>query len=142
MAYSTVNAVHVTKGNQYVIATNGEGILFFNPTTQQVKQLKISNGMPSDIVQGILALDERNIWASTTKGLTQLFISDTDTIIKIFDQKDGLASTEFNYGSFAKLNDNIFAFGGIDGVSIFNPKKIKSQNDQPIVVFDEFKLFK
>ncbi|PTX62328.1 two component regulator with propeller domain [Kordia periserrulae] len=141
LAFATVNAVQFAEDNKYIVATNGEGILFYNPKNDQIQKLTVSSGMPSDIVQGILVMNDSTFWASTTKGLTQINISEKDTIINTFDKKDGLASTEFNYGSFAKLTENLFAFGGVDGVVLFNPAKIKGENYRPTVVLDEFKLF-
>lgn len=141
LAFSTINAVYCTKDNRYVLATNGEGLVFYNPKNGEIRKLSISSGMPSDIIQGIVAENDTNMWASTTKGLTQITISEKDTIINTYNKKDGLASTEFNYGSYAKLNKDVFAFGGVDGVVVFDPTKIQNENYRPTIVFDEIKLF-
>ncbi|WP_298511173.1 two-component regulator propeller domain-containing protein [uncultured Kordia sp.] len=141
LAFSTINAVYCTNDNRYILATNGEGLVFYNPKNKAIQKLSIQSGMPSDIIQGILATNDNNLWASTTKGLVQINISEKDTIINTFDKKDGLTSTEFNYGSFAKINTNEFAFGGVDGIVRFDPTKIKGENHRPIIVLEEFKLF-
>lgn len=140
LAYSTINSVHETNNRELILATNGEGLVFYNPKEHIIKKLKINSGMPSDIIQGIIVLKENNLWASTTKGLVNVKIEENDTIINIYDKKDGLASTEFNYGSYEKLNDNLIAFGGIDGVTRFNPEEIKNESYKPKLVFDSFKL--
>ena len=141
LAYSTINAVYQTKAGQLIIATNGEGLVFYNPKNNSIKKRTVKEGMPSDIVQGIVAQNDTNFWVSTTKGLVHIITKPTDTIINVFDKRDGLASTEYNYGSYAKLNDNLVAFGGVEGVTLFNPNKIKGQDYKPTLVFDEFKLF-
>lgn len=140
LAYSTINSVYETKNGNFVIGSNGDGLLFYNPKTQKIKKLAIASGMPSDIVQGIIALSDTDFWVSTTKGLAHVITTPKDTIINVFDKKDGLASTEFNYGSFKKLSDSLFAFGGVDGVTLFNPFEIKSQNYKPKIEFESFKI--
>ncbi|MDG5490084.1 ATP-binding protein [Psychroserpens sp. SPM9] len=140
LAYSTINTVYETQNGQLILATNGEGLVFYSPEDRTLKKLKIKSGMPSDIIQGIIVCNINNLWASTTKGLVNIKIEENDTIVNIYDKKDGLASTEFNYGSFKKLDDDLIAFGGIDGVTMFNPNTIKNESYKPRLVFDTFKL--
>ncbi len=141
LAYSTVNAVYETKNNELILATNGVGLVYYNLIDKKIRKLNRASGLASDIVQGVLVQGDSNIWVSTTKGLAHIITTEKDTIINIFDKKDGLASTEFNFGSFTELSNGLFAFGGVNGVSIFNPNQIKAQDYKPIIVFDEFKLF-
>ncbi|APY08242.1 hypothetical protein BWZ20_07980 [Winogradskyella sp. J14-2] len=140
LAYSTINAVLPTKQNTYILATNGEGLLFFNPKNKIIHKLKISSGMPSDIVQGIVQIGANNFWASTTNGLAHIITRKSDTLINVYDKKDGLASTEYNYGSFNKFDDGSIVFGGVDGLTFFNPFQLKKENYQPKLVFDFFKI--
>ncbi len=140
LAFTTINAVYETNDGGLILATNGEGLVFYDANKAEIKKLKISSGLPSDIVQGIIPINDTNLWASTTKGLVHIKIEEKDTIINIYDEKDGLASTEFNYGSFKKLDDSVLAFGGIDGVTLFNPETIKNESYTPKLVFDTFKV--
>ena len=141
LAYSTINSVQERKNGELILATNGEGLVFYNPKSKRIKKLSISSGMPSDIVQGVIFNSDSNLWASTTKGLANIKFNETDTIINVFDKQEGLASTEFNYGSYRKINDDLFTFGGVNGVTLFNPNDIKADDFEPVLVFDEFKLF-
>ena len=141
LAYSTINSVVETETGDLILGTNGEGVIFYNSKSKKVKKITINSGMPSDIVQGIIAVSANDIWASTTKGLVHIIVSAKDTLINVFDRKDGLASTEYNYGSYRKINNSLFAFGGVNGVTLFNPNKIKGNSFKPKLVFDTFKLF-
>ncbi|OBQ56680.1 response regulator [Tamlana sp. s12] len=141
LGYSTINSSYETQNGNLILATNGQGLVFYNSETNAVKKLTIDSGMPSDIVQGIVTTSDSTIWASTTKGLANININQKDTIINVFDSRDGLASTEFNYGSYNKLSDSLFAFGGVTGVTLFNPYSIKNDSYTPKLVFDSFKLF-
>jgi len=141
LAYSTLTAIDEIDSQKFALASNGAGLIFYDSKNEIIKKLNMSSGLPSDIIQGLVIQDNNNIWASTTRGLAHIITTATDTTINVYDKRDGLASTEFNYGGYAKLNDSLFAFGGVDGVTLFNPYKIKGYNYRPFVVFDDFKLF-
>ncbi|MDY7396807.1 ATP-binding protein [Aureibaculum sp. 2210JD6-5] len=138
--YFTINTVIEKPDKSLILATNGSGIVFYNAQKDTVKLLSVASGLPSDIVQGVIAHNDE-LWASTTKGLVHIKMNAKDTIISIFDKSDGLASTEYNYGSYAKLNDSLFIFGGTDGLSLFNPYEVKDKNRIPKVIFEDFSLF-
>ncbi|HIC30334.1 MAG TPA: hypothetical protein EYO76_00295, partial [Flavobacteriaceae bacterium] len=140
LAYATVNTTSIFN-DQLIVATNGSGILFYNAKKDRVNKLNVSHGMPSDIIQAIIPSTKSTLWASTTKGLTKITFKEQDTTIHVFDKNDGVSSTEFNYGSFSKLSDSLFVFGGTDGVTMFNPFEIEEKEENPYVVFDKFKLF-
>ena len=139
LAFSTVNAVQISDDHYYV-ATNGAGILIYNTRNETVKRIDMGSGLPSDIVQGILLQDHNSIWAGTANGLAHIKMSTADTLINVYDTSDGLAGSEFNYGSFARLEDGRFAFGGTKGVSVFDPAGIQAQDAAPKIVFTDFKL--
>lgn len=140
LAYATVNSI-TEFGEHLILGTNGSGLVFFNYENREVKKIDLTSGLPSDIVQGVIIENDHTIWASTTRGLAEIQFTSSDTLINIFDKNDGLASTEFNYGSYKKINDTLLAFGGIEGITIFNPKDIIRSTDKPNLVFDDFKLF-
>ena len=141
LTYSNINYLYVDEGENLVLATNGAGLIFYNSNSNEIRQLNINSGLPSDIVQSIIAQEDDNFWISTARGLAHVVLKPKDTIISVFDKQDGLASTEFNYGSAVKLSDSLFAFGGTQGVTTFNPYEIKDKNYTPDLVFDEFSLF-
>ena len=140
LEYSSIYALQETKSKNLILGTNGAGLIFYDRLTNKIKKFNMNSGLPSDIVQGVILDSNDFIWASTTKGLVNIKIKNNDTLIDIYDKKDGLASTEYNYGSFSKLDKNLFAFGGVDGVTFFNPKEIIAKNYKPNLVFEEFKL--
>jgi len=141
LAFSSIHDVQEDELNNLIIGSNGAGILFYNTKTKDIKKLNVNSGLPSDIIQGVLIENPSSIWASTTRGLVNVLLKEKDTIINVYDKKDGLASTEYNYGSYSKLGHDLMAFGGVNGVTLFNPKNIVIQDEKPSLVFDEFKLF-
>ena len=140
LSYSSINAIQEMENSNLLLATNGAGLLFYNTAAKTLKKLSVANGMPSDVIQGVIALNNNTIWASTTKGITNVKITENDTIIDVYNKKDGLATTEFNYGSFKKIDNNLIAFGGVDGVTLFNPNTIEDKLYKPEIVFNALKL--
>jgi ligand-binding sensor domain-containing protein/CheY-like chemotaxis protein len=140
MDYTTINCLYEFPDGALAIGTNGGGLMLYNPATQQVKKLTPREGMPSDIIQGILKGQDDQLWVSTTRGIARISMNAQDTSIRIFDYRDGLAANEFNYGSYCLLSDGTLAFGGVNGVSLINPKRITDQNYLPLVLFDELLL--
>ena len=141
-SYATVTSIHRDQQGNLTVGTNGGGVLFYNSKNGFLKRLTQKDGLPSDIVQGVLYDDYGKLWASTTRGVAGISMTPRDTLITVFKKGDGLASTEFNYGSFSNLSDGRLAFGGVGGVTIFRPSEITRQSDVPKVIFEKLDLFK
>jgi len=77
------------------------------------------------VVYGLLTDDAGNIWGSTNNGIFCLLTNKNDThdkwVFRHFTKTSGLQDNEFNTGAFAKLPNDYLAFGGVNGLNIFNP---------------------
>lgn len=141
LPYTMLNCIQQSRDGQLLLGSNGAGLLFYNQDSDEVKVLNERSGLPSDIVQGILIESDTMLWVSTSRGLARVWLGAADTTIQVFDQADGLVSTDFNYGSFAKLRNGAMLFGGVEGVTFFDPKKITDSPITPTIVFEDFQLF-
>lgn len=104
------------------IATEGDGLYYYNTVSKKSLKYGTPQGLPNEVIYGILADDYNNLWISTNYGLSRFnFISHQ---FKNFDVSDGLLGNEFNYGSFVKLKNGDLMFGGENGISFFNPNSI------------------
>lgn len=139
LIFNTINAVYVNQ-DDIILGTNGAGLLFFNPTKNKLSKIDITNDLSSNIVQGIIKYNNSSFWISTTKGLSNLVITSKDTIVKNYNKTDGLSSNEFNYSAFLKSKNGNVVFGGIEGVTIFDPKSIKPRNILPKIIFEDFMI--
>ena len=86
------------------------------------------------MVYGVLADNAGNIWGSTNKGLFCMLAGkkEEEPEFRLFSRDDGLQADEFNTNAFAKLTNGNLAFGGVNGLNIFNPQKVLSSNFTPI----------
>lgn len=115
--------------NKYIwIGTKGGGLNRLDKSTGDFFHLTTKNGLPNDVVYGILADDVGNIWGSTNKGIFCLIHSTSKTgdhwQFRNFTKTDGLQDDEFNTGAYAKMDNGNLAFGGVNGLNIFNPAEV------------------
>jgi signal transduction histidine kinase/DNA-binding response OmpR family regulator/ligand-binding sensor domain-containing protein len=124
--------------NKYLwIGTKGGGLNRLDKTTGDFFHLTNKDGLPDDVVYGVLPDDAGNIWGSTNKGIFCLTPSEKNKgnswVFRNFTKADGLQDDEFNTGAYAKLPNGEMAFGGVNGLSIFNPQKILEADFTPNV---------
>ncbi len=119
------------------IATKGGGLNRLDRMTGDYFHLTAKDGLPNDVVYGILNDEEGHIWGSTNKGLfcltTLLDKNQLTYSFRNFTKREGLQDDEFNTGAFVKLPDGSLAFGGINGLNVFDPKKVLQSSFIPNV---------
>lgn len=121
------------------IGTNGNGLVKFDKQTGFCQTFHSKNtAIPNDVIYGVLEDKAGNLWLSTNQGLARF--NPKTLAVKVFTEKDGLQSNEFNRYAFCKLSDGRLAFGGINGINVFNPEQIKDNNFKPTVFFTGFKI--
>ena len=107
------------------ICTKGGGLNRMEKSNDNFLHLTKKEGLPNDVVYGILADGKSNIWGSTNRGLFCLQkLGDAKWNIRNFTTSDGLQDDEFNTNAYAKLPNGNLAFGGVNGVNIFNPQEV------------------
>ncbi|MFM9947175.1 MAG: response regulator [Saprospiraceae bacterium] len=121
--------------DQLWIGTKGGGVNWLNIKTGAFSYLTEEDGLPNDIVYGVLAeKNRRNYWCSTNRGLARITMDDKDPIkITSFTVSDGLQSNEFNTQSFSTGQDGSFLFGGVNGFNRFFPENLEFDNNPPQV---------
>ncbi|WP_085300547.1 EAL domain-containing protein [Cognaticolwellia mytili] len=104
------------------------GLLAITPDDYQVKYFFNEHNSILDVnVYGVQVDSADNVWVSSHGGLFRLRAADKN--IRRFTKLDGLASSEFNAGAFYQLQDGRFAYGGISGVSFFDPIALDNKNN-------------
>jgi signal transduction histidine kinase/DNA-binding response OmpR family regulator/ligand-binding sensor domain-containing protein len=121
------------------VGTKGGGLNLFDKKKGSWKHLLIEDGLPDNVVYGILPDKEGNLWLSTNKGLSK-YNPATNQFIN-YDRHDGLQSNEFNTGSFFENKSGEMFFGGISGFNYFYPGKVANKEFSGNIVFTDFKLF-
>jgi signal transduction histidine kinase/ligand-binding sensor domain-containing protein/DNA-binding response OmpR family regulator len=126
-----VNSVFKDNFDNYWLGTEGQGVYMYNPKRKETRHFGVDEGLPSDIVYGILSDNNGNLWISSNYGISRLNIQSNK--IKNYTYSDGLQGNEFNYGSFFKTKKGELFFGGTNGLTYFNPSNIQENTFLPKV---------
>jgi len=95
------------------------------------------DGLPNDVIYGILEDSQGNLWLSTNRGISRF--APLKKTFRNYDVEDGLQSNEFNSGAYLKSSTGEIFFGGVNGFNVFYPDKIKDNfYDPPVVITDFF----
>jgi two-component system, sensor histidine kinase ChiS len=119
--------------------TLGGGVATWNRKQRSFVFLTKRDGLPSDVIYGILEDRHGSLWMSTTNGLVRH--NPKTGRIKTFYKENGVQSNQFNYNAYLKNRGGILYFGGINGVTMFNPDSVRENTYVPPVVFTDFKVF-
>ena len=96
-----------------------------NPT---INYLSDKDGLPNNTVYASIPDEKGNLWISTNQGVSKFNIE--KKLFINFTTADGLQHEEFNRMAFLKCSSGEIAFGGINGLNIFNPASITIQEER------------
>lgn len=120
------------------IGTSGGGLNLFNKRDGTFTHFTENEGLPNNVVYGILPDNEGNLWLSTNKGLSKF--NPHDVTFRNYDVKDGLQSNEFNTGAYFKAKSGEMFFGGINGLNYFFPEQVIDNPNEPELVITSLKI--
>ncbi|MDP2303942.1 MAG: two-component regulator propeller domain-containing protein [Ignavibacteria bacterium] len=121
------------------IGTEGGGLNHFQKATGTCLHITTEDGLPNNIVYGILPDEAGNLWISTNNGIS--CFNPVTKSFKNYDVESGLQSNEFNRKEYYRSPDGKLYFGGILGYNAFYPKDIQTNRNRPQIVITDFKLF-
>ncbi|MCT7981158.1 two-component regulator propeller domain-containing protein [Laspinema olomoucense] len=119
------------------LGTFGGGLNKFDPLTQTFTAYTEQDGLPNDVVYGILPDDQGNLWLSTNKGLSKF--NPSQETFQNYDTSDGLLSNEFNAGAYYTSKTGEMYFGNVKGFNVFFPEQVKNNPYIPPIVITGFK---
>jgi len=136
---NNVKSVYEDEFGYLWVGTNGGGLNRLDRESGEFVHYDKTDGLPNNVIYGILEDQENNLWLSSNYGLSK-FNPKTLEVVN-FTTEDGLQSNEFNTNSFFKSKSGEMFFGGIKGLSSFYPNQIKTLTYDPPVVITSFKKF-
>lgn len=119
------------------IGTAG-GVNVLNLQNETFEFFTEQNGLPNDVVYGIVVDHRGYLWISTNKGLAK-FDPRSKSFIN-YDERDGLQSNEFNAGAYLINSRGEIFFGGINGFNYFHPDSLLSNSMPPPVLLTDFQI--
>lgn len=135
LGHQIVYALHEGADGSIWIGTS-EGLYLKPKGSWQLQNFSTKDGLPSNVVCSIHQVENGNLWLSTHRGISKFNTSDQDFTNFYFN--DGLQGNEFNKGAVTVDNQNSIYFGGINGVSYFDPSQISEQGIKPEIRMTAF----
>lgn len=121
------------------IGTAEGGLNKLEISTGLFTHFTIQNGLPNNIINGIIEDAEGNLWISTNNGLSRFDVKSNS--FRNYDVQDGLQDNEFNGNAYFTGKDGELFFGGMNGFNSFYPADIKDNPNIPPVIITDFKIF-
>ncbi len=133
-----VYPVYEMANGTFWVLTYGGGLNKFDPKTEKFSHITEEDGLPNNVLYGVLAKSDKELWFSTNRGITRF---DTERMhFKQYTTSDGLQSNEYNFGALYKSKTGEMFFGGIHGLNYFRPDSIKPDRYIPRLVFTDFQI--
>jgi serine phosphatase RsbU (regulator of sigma subunit) len=139
LSHNIVLVIFEDSRQRFWIGTYGGGLNLMDREKGTFQRFQLKNGLPSNVVYGIVEDEEGFLWISTSKGLSR-FDTEKQTF-RNYDVESGLQSNEFNQNAYLKSRSGYLYFGGINGFNVFRPKQIKDNPNIPEVVLTKFTIF-
>jgi ligand-binding sensor domain-containing protein/signal transduction histidine kinase len=126
---NAVLSIHQDQRGTLWVGTHGGGLARYNPQSNNFTHFTEKEGLPNNVIYGILEDDSGNLWLSTNFGLSKF--NPRNLTFRNFTASDGLQSNEFSQNAFAKDQNGALYFGGINGLNVFQPQEIKDNPYPP-----------
>ena len=124
---------------QYIWLGTQKGINKLNKKTGECQHFSKYDGLPNNVVYGIVPDEFGYFWLSTNYGVSQ-FNPKTKFFRNFTAENDGLQNNEFNRAAFHKMKDGNIMFGGVSGISILKPKDFLPDSTFGNVMFIGLKI--
>ena len=118
------------------LGTYGGGLNRFDPEEGTARVWSTKEGLPNQVVYGVLGDGTGRLWLSTNRGIV-CFDMLTERF-RAYGLADGVQGYEFNKGAFFKSRRGELFFGGINGFNAFNGEDIVQDLEPPNVVLTDF----
>lgn len=149
IAQPNVRAIYEDDDNYIWIGTYGEGLFRING--DEVKHLKVKDGLFDNIVSHIVEDENGYFWMGSNRGIVRVkrkdlndYLNGTAESFKIdtFGSNDGMNSAETNGGfqpNAVKDSNGRIYFPTIEGVAVVEPSKVSNNSVPPPVYIEKLR---
>ncbi|HEY9045921.1 MAG TPA: ATP-binding protein, partial [Ohtaekwangia sp.] len=120
------------------VGTWGGGLCKFNEGDSTFTTYDLGDGLPNNVIYGIIEDNMGILWLSTNMGISAF--DPRKKTFRNFDYLDGLQGNEFNTGAYFRSIYGKIYFGGIDGLTFFDPEKVLIPSNAPTVMINELAI--
>ncbi len=120
-------------------AGTSAGLSEWDPRRDALRTYTVEDGLCNNSVYGVEGGDDGNLWLSTGNGLSR-FNPETHEFSNFY-VGDGIQGNEFTKKASWKDRNGLLWFGGMNGVTFFDPREITTANEKWHVKITDFYLY-
>ena len=141
LPYDDIYHIRLNKDSSFWLATNGSGLVHWHPERGVLDRITHADGLPNNTIYAVYKDQHDNLWLPTDNGIARFNIH--SKLIKGYTEKDGLSHREFNRLAHARDAAGNLYFGGLKGITRFNPDNFndEAESSLPPVVITQFQQF-
>lgn len=106
----------------YIWIGTRSGLFAMKEGDPKMLQYTTVDGLPSNVIYGIMEDAYARLWISTNQGLSCL--NPENGKFRNFTILDGLQGNQFNAGSYCRKDNGYMLFGGVNGITLFRPETL------------------
>ncbi len=142
LSHNNIFSIHVSKDKSVWLGSFGGGLMKIQlnakgePAT--IKKYHKKDGLPDEVIYGILEDSKGGLWLSTDMGICHFDI--VKNKFNRYDVSDGVSSNNFRQASYLKTASGVMFMGGVKGLTVFNPNQIKRNEISPKILISRLKI--
>lgn len=117
------------------LGSKGGGLMKMNIVSETVTPFNTEDGLSNNIVY-CMSADSTYLWLSTENGISKLNMKTLQ--FRNYFEKDGISSNEFNTGSMLEADNGKVYFGGVNGITSFDPSNFPDPVNKPYIILTSF----
>lgn len=129
--------IHRSSDGSLLLGT-GSGLIGFDEGRWKAQVILEPPAIPGSFVYSIGEDGAGHLWLGTNRGLVRYDPGTGDT--RVFGEDSGTGLVEYNRRAVARLDQGALAFGGMTGLTRFDPAKVGTNRFDPPVVLTALEL--
>ncbi len=131
--HNHIKHFHEDKEGDFWLATGGGGLIHWDRESNTKRQFTTEDGLSHNVLYAVYEDQSGLFWLPSNKGLMR-FDKQTGEV-NVFLPEDGICHEEFNTHSHYQGADGRLYFGGLEGVTAFNPEEVAlAKNEAPFIL--------
>ena len=127
---------------------SAQGLYLIDLKDGRSRKFTTLNGLPSNLIWGVVKDDHRNLWLHTNDGLCKftppdsLFNENKKPVIRIYNTSDGLPANEFGFNGTCQLKNGTILSCTMSngGLIVFHPDSMKDNTFIPQIYITHFSI--
>ncbi len=112
----------------YWLATANAGLIRWNRRQNQYRQFRRSEGLSNDNIYAVYPDERGHLWMSSDYGIMQF--DPTRFTTRAYFVEDGITHNEFNRIAHYQEENRRIYFGGLNGITAFDPRDFQKQKPE------------